>query len=76
MPLRVEQRGVRAVVGVARVAAVDDQVARLEHLGQLARRSARVGSPEGTITQTTRGAVSAPASAASESTSVTSGRGS
>jgi len=36
----------------------------------------RVTSPEGTITHTTRGAASAPASAASESTSVTSGRGS
>jgi hypothetical protein len=36
----------------------------------------RVISPEGTITQTTRGAVSAWASAANDSTSVTSGRGS
>ena len=32
----VEQRGVRGVVGVARVAALDDQVARPEHLGERA----------------------------------------
>ncbi len=36
----------------------------------------RVGSPEGTMTHTTRGAASAPASSASEATSLTSGRGS
>jgi hypothetical protein len=41
-----------------------------------ARTVDRVASPEGTITQTTRGAVSAPASAVSDSTSLTSGRGS
>ena len=72
MPFSVEQRGVAAVVGVAGVAAVDDQVTLGEQLGELGTVS-RVGSPDGTITQTTRGASSASTSASRTSTSLTSG---
>ena len=49
-------RGVRLVVGVAGVAAVDDDVAGASSSPSRSATVALVGSPDGTITQTARGA--------------------
>ena len=55
-PCSPSSSALRLVVGPAGVAAVDDDVALAEQLAERRRRSARVGSPAGTITQTTLGA--------------------
>ena len=54
-PLGVQHLGIRLVVGVSRVAAIDHQVARGQQIGELTD-SLLVGSPAGTITHTVRGA--------------------
>ena len=57
---------VAEVVGVVGVAAVDDRVAGLEHLGERGDRGLR-DPPAGTITQTARGAGSRATRSANES---------
>ena len=55
MPFSLQLGRVADVVVVVGVAAVDDHVAGLEHLGERRGSSSSVISPAGTITQTARG---------------------